>query len=149
MGSHVGALRRAASRIGISFAEYQRRTATGEKWCSGHRAFHLAAAFTRDRSRFNGLDASCRAVRSRRHRRALLRLRYGLTPEDYDALMRAQAGRCAACDREFSGLPHIDHDHRTGTVRGLLCFNCNVMVGNGHDDPAVLRRGAAYLERHR
>ena len=43
---------------------------------------------------------------------------------------------------------HVDHDHKTGKVRALLCFNCNVMLGNSFDDPEILRRALLYLESH-
>jgi Recombination endonuclease VII len=41
---------------------------------------------------------------------------------------------------------HIDHDHVTGTVRGVLCFTCNAALGQLQDDPAIIRRAAAYVE---
>jgi hypothetical protein len=58
------------------------------------------------------------------------RLYNGFTPEDYDRLFEAQGGRCAGCGDEFGDkVPHVDHDHATGAVRGLLCGNCNRALG--------------------
>lgn len=58
-----------------------------------------------------------------------LRRRYGLTPEAYYALLRAQGGTCKSCG-EHMAAPVIDHCHRTGLVRALLCQGCNVCVGS-------------------
>ena len=59
-------------------------------------------------------------------------------------MVEAQGGTCAVCD----GKPeHVDHDHETGKVRGVLCFNCNQALGNVRDDPAVLQGLIRYLRR--
>lgn len=75
---------------------------------------------------------------------------YGLTPEQYEALLERQGGKCAICDTETPGGKgswHVDHDHETKKVRGLLCHNCNIALGNFKDDPVLLEAAAAYLER--
>jgi hypothetical protein len=75
---------------------------------------------------------------------ALKRL-YGLTPEQYQAMLEAQGGTCAICDEQMRR-PHIDHDHQTGQVRALLCARCNTGLAL-LEDPA--RRAAAeeYLSK--
>lgn len=79
--------------------------------------------------------------------------RYAISPEEYDALLASQEGHCACCPAttsDRSGKPlHVDHDHHTSRVRGLLCTNCNHALGKANDDPALLRRMATYLELHR
>jgi hypothetical protein len=71
-----------------------------------------------------------RAGRVRAARRKWdLKDRYGLTPERFDEMVVDQEGRCAICRREFPQTPHVDHDHETGKVRGLLCRRCNIMLG--------------------
>lgn len=73
---------------------------------------------------------------------------YGLSWEQYEALLQKQVGRCAICSRDFDQMtPHVDHDHVTGAVRGLLCAPCNSALGNFQDDPVILRTAIAYLER--
>jgi recombination endonuclease VII len=80
-------------------------------------------------------------------KRALARL-YGLTEEDYACILEAQQGRCAICDRSFSASrpPHVEHDHRSGVIRGLACHHCNYTVLSVlHEDPDLYARVAAYL----
>ena len=60
-------------------------------------------------------------------------------------LLRSQDGLCAIC--RSAPAVHVDHDHATGTIRGMLCFPCNAAIGHLRDDPLVVRRAAAYLER--
>lgn len=69
---------------------------------------------------------------------------YGLTPEQFEAMLQAQAGLCLICRRPMSP-PAIDHDHATGAVRGLLCRGCNSALGLFQDSPEMLHRAAAYL----
>lgn len=83
--------------------------------------------------------------------------RYGLTEALYQRMLAEQHGKCASCGALGSGrsrlgieLPmHIDHDHATGVVRGLLCHNCNILIGCAGDSVERLQLAAAYLEAHR
>ena len=75
--------------------------------------------------------------------------RYGLTLEQYDAMVAAQQNRCAICGMDGTKSTHgklyVDHDHATGAVRGLLCHGCNTALGLFADDPARLVAAAEYL----
>ena len=85
-----------------------------------------------------------------RERDYYLRRKYGITLEEYDALLAEQGGACAICRRPpTDGISlHVDHDHKTGARRALLCFRCNNSLGDLEDDPDLLRRAAAYLDAH-
>lgn len=73
-----------------------------------------------------------------------LKERYGVTEQQVAAMIEEQGGMCAICqDREAE---HVDHDHETGEVRGILCFTCNVGLGNFRDRPDLLDRAVHYLE---
>jgi len=78
--------------------------------------------------------------------RSYYKRRYGLT---LDQVAEMRTGACDICGtREWNGRhknPHIDHDHATGEVRGLLCHNCNLLVGRAKDDPAILKAALKYL----
>jgi hypothetical protein len=88
------------------------------------------------------------------HKKKWLSDKYGLTLEQYEGMLEKQGYCCAICK---NGRPdvkgkktmfHVDHDHTTGKVRGLLCHNCNVSIGLMKDSPHVLRQAAEYLETH-
>jgi len=88
-------------------------------------------------------------------RRQTLR-RHGLTLDQYQALFKEQGGVCAMCKtpertKRFGRVQHlcVDHDHETGRVRGLLCVNCNKVLGHAFDRPDILAAGALYLRNHR
>lgn len=91
----------------------------------------------------------CRACQHEWSKRHFRRVRYGLTLEQYDFLLRAQGGRCAICGtHDNSGVAlGVDHHHETGAVRGLLCDPCNIAIGGLRDDPALMRAAIAYVER--
>lgn len=86
----------------------------------------------------------CRACASLSSRRILL-TKYGLSQDDFDSMIEHQGSGCAICASPFEKTPHIDHDHVTGAVRGLLCYSCNVAIGNFRDDPQLLLNAAKYL----
>jgi hypothetical protein len=89
----------------------------------------------------------CKVCVSQVGRRDHLRRNYGLTEADVQALAAAQGGLCAIC--KAAPAVHVDHDHATGTVRGMLCFPCNAAIGHLRDDPQVVRQAAVYLEKAR
>ncbi|MEU5737025.1 endonuclease VII domain-containing protein [Streptomyces tendae] len=75
---------------------------------------------------------------------------YGLTREQYAAMLEEQGGVCAICKREcrVHGRLSIDHCHRTNVIRGLLCQSCNTALGHLEDDPDRLRAAINYLTKH-
>lgn len=78
---------------------------------------------------------------------AHLRQRYGLSKESFLALVEKQAGKCAICGAILGISLHVDHDHKTEKIRGLLCGDCNKAIGLLEDSPKVCRQAADYLER--
>jgi hypothetical protein len=76
-----------------------------------------------------------------------LKHRYGITLEVRNALNKKQKGRCAICGERRK--LNVDHDHKTGKVRGLLCKQCNYLLGNARDDCVILTNANKYLRKHR
>lgn len=123
-----------------------------------HRAHYEAMVLRRtaeehqrakDRSRQWRLDNPKRA--SRTVRNATLKKKYGITADEYDRMFSAQGNSCAICGRSEhggNGAFHVDHDHKTGKIRAILCQGCNTSLGHMNEDPSLLRKAATYLEEH-
>lgn len=86
----------------------------------------------------------------RREREQNLRRKYGFGQEEYDKLVDSQNGLCAICKRPPSKgrgkRLHVDHDHTTGNIRGLLCGSCNTSLGGFMDDTDLLESAIMYLK---
>lgn len=89
------------------------------------------------------------------HHRWRLANKYGITVEQYNEMLEAQNGVCAICEEAPPQEPtrkgksnklHVDHDHETLRVRGLLCLRCNVVLGAIEDDPELLESMIQYLK---
>lgn len=127
--------------------QYRWREANPEKWKA-----------TQDR-------ANARRLANPDHRRdkrerEVARL-YGISIEEFRSLLESQGNACAICGfvppardesqrlprGHASGRLHVDHDHKTRRVRGLLCGPCNTALGSFRDDPTILRVAIRYLEK--
>lgn len=81
-----------------------------------------------------------------------LKKKLGIGLEQYNKLYENQKGVCAICkehhpDHGWNGL-NVDHDHRNGKIRSLLCRNCNVMLGASRERPDLLLAATEYLKKH-
>lgn len=86
----------------------------------------------------------------KRHRnsRAEQLAQYGLTESLYHVIYTVQAGGCAICGSQpKTRRLAVDHSHKTGYVRGLLCYRCNYALGLLRDDPTIVQAAASYLTR--
>jgi hypothetical protein len=70
---------------------------------------------------------------------------YNLTPDEYDAMNESQSGLCAICQRKPDYALHVDHDHHTGQIRGLLCMECNTGIGKLGDSMHLVAAALEYL----
>ncbi len=140
MGSAVGAEKSAAAKTGVSHSEWKARRLRGERWCFRCRAWKAGEAFQRDGNRNGGLASSCKPCASN----AATASRYRMTISDLAAFRAARGYKCEICGNEGQ---HIDHNHQTGQVRGLLCANCNSAIGKLRESPALFAAALAYLEK--
>jgi hypothetical protein len=114
----------------------------------------------KDRGKDRHTKTEGRRVYQRQYQRIYAwRTKYGLTEADVQKLIGEQGGCCPICARQFDMkslgrgradlFPHIDHDHQTGLVRGLLCNSCNVSIGRLRDCTVTLQRAISYLTRNK
>jgi hypothetical protein len=102
----------------------------------------------RDRLRKEGRTRTRTPLTPEARRRKKLREKYGITPEDYEWMFAEQQGKCAICLKSESKL-YVDHDHAGGTVRGLLCHDCNIALGWLRDREEAATSAAQYLRASR
>lgn len=79
-----------------------------------------------------------------------LKFNHGLSIEQYNTMFQQQKGCCKTCSVHMSELPKgwlcVDHDHKTGRIRGLLCDNCNLALGKVQDNVQILKNMIKYLD---
>ena len=138
-----------------------------EKRCSKCGEVKPVSEFGKNRSAKEGLQSWCKvchnearkqlrqteagqaATRKANRKSDWKRQGIQLTHEEYDLLLQAQGHRCACCgihQSELKKVLHVDHDHETGKVRGLLCSNCNTGIGKLGDNAKGIRKALAYVE---
>jgi len=102
--------------------------------------------FGKKRSNKSGLQARCKRCRVEEVTLA----RYGITVEQKMEMLVSQKGTCALCGTTSWGKagPQVDHCHTTKKIRGLLCVQCNVGLGNFKDSTTLLYKAVVYLERN-
>jgi len=100
-------------------------------------------------SRVKARDRSHPAIKRDQH----LRRRYGITIQEYTEILEAQGNCCATCGAKEPGGRWksfaVDHDHKTGKVRGMLCKSCNIALGEVDDNLQTLHAMVEYLKRNR
>lgn len=82
------------------------------------------------------------------NRKSWLKKTYSISIEHYETLLNLQNNKCAICEKELTERPHIDHCHKSGKIRGLLCSNCNRGIGHFKDSPKLLIKASLYCERN-
>jgi len=96
------------------------------------------------------------AGQKRIHQSSYLKANYGMTLEEFEQRLEEQGGVCAICKQPETGCSRqgrvkrlsVDHDHKTGKIRGLICNGCNRALGYFNDDPEKMRAAIDYLEKN-
>ena len=102
-------------------------------------------------------DHARRHPERKQYKRGLyIKKKYGLTLDALAGMVAERRGLCDICGDvpdqatgDCTGTLHTDHNHKTGVVRGLLCYRCNIGIGMMRDRPELLRAAAEYIERAR
>ncbi|MFC4010446.1 endonuclease VII domain-containing protein [Nonomuraea purpurea] len=126
----------------------------GHKYCPRCAEIKAVGEFGANRAAKDGLTAYCKPCHTRvtlenriknhgSDRNYKLKLRYGITEDDFERMLARQGGLCAIC--QVVPGTFVDHCHRTGAVRGVLCFNCNNGLGHFGDNLVLLELAAHYL----
>lgn len=104
-----------------------------------------------NREHFNAYQRrnNARPERKRKQRDTYYRRTFGISADEFDAILEAQGGGCAICGERPTRVAslHLDHCHETGKVRGICCRSCNQGLGQFRDDPALLEAAARYLRQ--
>jgi hypothetical protein len=102
-----------------------------------------------ERYRAKQLEYATSGKKKLADRKSYLKRRYGITIAEYDRMFAEQGGVCAICGqrRPEERTLHVDHDHETGVIRGLLCFRCNNALGDFREEYELFQRAADYLDR--
>ena len=133
-----------------------------QKACWKCKAVKPTAAFGICRSYHDGLNPQCKAcarayaatignptalLRDPHRRKSMMWTKYRLRPGQYLEMLRTQRHACAICEQEFRKTPYVDHDHKTGMIRGLLCHPCNTLLA-AFDRDGFIERATNYLRQH-
>ncbi|MCO5997109.1 endonuclease VII domain-containing protein [Actinoallomurus rhizosphaericola] len=154
---NAAAYRKRQAAEGKSARDYRRHSAVpdGMKYCAVCKKIKPVSEFGRNRAEPSGLASYCRRchnktmaeIKAKKHgstRSYHLQRRYGMTEREVEELAQRHGDVCLICLRRRA--LHVDHDHATGEVRGMLCFTCNGALGQFKDDALVMRRAVDYLE---
>jgi hypothetical protein len=136
-----------------------REVPEGMLWCPDCEDFKSTEEFPKNRSSKTGFGGYCKPHHNARGtantiqnwgstREYHLRQRYNITGAEVEEMFKAQDGKCAICGQRSDRELHVDHDHLTGEVRELLCFNHNAMLGKAGDSIEVLEAAIEYLRKH-
>lgn len=155
LGRTPGSVKAAGARLGLRKRIRAADLPTprpGHGYCVRCREEKPLVAFHSHRGRRSGRQERCADCRLEMQRERL----YGISEEEYQALLAAQGGVCAICHQPETNTYRgrvrrlaVDHDHRTGERRALLCSDCNVLLGHADDQPERLEAAAAYLRQKR
>lgn len=127
---------------------------SGELTCLGCNKTKQLTEFHRCLSSSTGVQNQCKECRKGVHQLSCGKKKYGVSLATYYDMLANQSGKCGVCGTrkpDKSGklsMFNIDHDHRTGKVRGLLCSDCNLGIGQLGDTVEAVRKALDYLEKH-
>jgi Recombination endonuclease VII len=129
----------------------------GTKWCPDCGSHRRREDFAVNPGKSDGCASYCKSHQQARIEISRKKLhgsarhyhlvhRYGIGAQQVEQMIEEQGDRCVICQRRLDDKPHVDHDHETGQVGGILCFNCNGGLGQFGDDIGRLQQAVEYLK---
>lgn len=130
----------------------------GMSYCGQCEAHKTPDAFNKSSKTPTGLDTFCKECRKKNRkeyyknnkdifRNIYLKHKFGITLETYNKMLKDQGGCCAICRKKETKISFaVDHSHKSGRIRGLLCTNCNSGLESFDEDLQRMRRALEYLE---
>jgi hypothetical protein len=122
------------------------------KKCNTCKLIKLEKDFYKNKNSTDGYDSYCKECHKTRFRSYWLLKKYGITITEYDSLFSSQNNFCAICgssqkpeQRTFA----VDHNHKTKTIRGILCSNCNRLLGMVRENVNTLNKAISYLKERK
>lgn len=126
--------------------ELKNTVSVQKKTCVRCNLIKTAGSFVHNKSSKDGLNGWCKACT----KDVILNKKYGITLNEYEVMLKAQNSRCAICDTPNPLGPTnefvVDHCHKTGKIRGLLCNHCNTGLGKLGDSVETLEKALRYLK---
>ena len=126
----------------------------GEWKCSACGEWKPPTAYNKNKQQKSGLHYSCRQCAKQHVRKYNIESKYNITVEDYNKLLSEQSSKCDICDLELVNnsddkfnRPVIDHNHKSGEVRAILCHKCNLALGNCNDSSEYTLKLYNYLKK--
>lgn len=141
-GRTLGAYKTAARRTGCTVEEWMVQRSLGNLWCFRCRTWKPIDLFSIDKSRRGGRSCSCKECTSD----ASTASRYGMSPKQLKEFRDSHSHQCGIC--KSTEILYIDHDHKTGKPRGLLCPSCNSAIGLLGERKERFAAAVEYLEKH-
>ena len=126
----------------------------GEWKCSTCKEWKPVTAYNKNSKQKSGIHYSCRDCAKKHVRKYNVPKKYNISIERYDSLLAEQLSKCAICSKQlidgsddYTERPIIDHNHKTGEVRELLCSKCNLALGNANDSSEYVFNLYNYLKK--
>jgi hypothetical protein len=117
------------------------------KYCPTCKITKKSTEFNKCVSRKDGLDIRCKSCASQSSKIQHYKKQYGFTTDQAKHHLKNQHGNCKICSKETK--LYVDHNHTTGKVRGLICNNCNTVIGHAKESVDVLLKAIDYLKEHK
>ncbi len=122
------------------------RIQNGKYRCKTCKEYKEASEFSKASGDWTGVSTRCKVC----NRDVKYQTKYGITLTRYNELLEEQGGKCAICEGDCSTGRNlaVDHDHKTGKARGLLCAECNTALARV-EIPGWAKKAVAYIKEHR